>query len=216
MMGNGRIAVLIPSRDRPERLQAAVRSVLDTSTEADVLVYVDSDQIDLYRGLTGDERLVVRTGPRIGPAPAANALVREYGGYSAYGLITDDTTMTTGGWDEWLFDVLEAFPKRLVVVSPWHNLGGHVDMPFVSREWIDMTGWFACPGMVHYSWPILTGLIGEMTAIAYAPQSAFALYHEGLNHSNPEVRDADARHFFEVVSLKLPEIVARIRKEIAA
>lgn len=213
---NGRCAVLIPSRNRPDHLRVAIQSVLETSRHADVLCYIDKDQEVLYRGLLEGERLIVHRGPRIGPAPAANALVNAYPHYSAYGLITDDTTIVTKRWDEWLFACLASFPNRLVVVSPRHNLGEHVDMPFVSREWIDLVGWYACPGMLHYSWPILTGLIGEMTAIVHAPDHAFALHHEGLAHTNTEVRDRDARVFFDYVALRLPAYVEKIRKAMAA
>lgn len=206
---SGRIAVLIPSRNRPMHLARAIASVRETGVRADILCYIDDDQALLYRGLMEDERLVLHKGPRIGPAPAANALVSAYPGYAAYGLITDDTTITTPGWDEWLLKVMADYPYA--VVSPRHNLGEHVDMPFVSRQWIDLVGWYACPGMVHYSWPILTGLIGEMTAIVHAGESDFGLLHEGLAHTNQDVRDADAREFFDYVALKLPVPVHAIR-----
>lgn len=213
---NGRCAVLIPSRNRPDHLRRAIASVRETSKYADVLCYIDEDQEKMYRGLLEDGRLIVHRGPRIGPAPSANALVERFPNYSAYGLITDDTTIVTHRWDEWLFSALASFPKRLVVVSPWHNLGGHVDMPFVSREWIDLLGFYACPDMIHYSWPILTGLIGEMTAIVHAPQTAFAVHHEGLEHTNTEVRGKDALTFFNYVALRLPESVELIRRELAS
>ena len=208
-----RIAVLIPSRSRPQYLERAIASVLDTSTRADVLVYLDDDQIGLYDNIVASERVIVVYGPRVGPVKSANQLVTDHPDYSAYGLITDDTTMITPGWDLWLLDVLSAFPGRLVVVSPRHNLGEHVDMPFVSREWIDLVGWYACPDMIHYSWPILTGLIGEMTAIVHAPENGFSIEHLGLEHTNTEVRDRDARVFFDYVALKLPAFVEKIRQE---
>jgi hypothetical protein len=209
---NDRIAVLIPSRNRPAYLKKAIASVLDTSTRADVLVYLDDDQNGLYEKLIRSDRVIVHHGPRVGPVQSANYLVSEHPDYSAYGLITDDTTMITPGWDLWLLDVLSAFPGRLVVVSPRHNLGEHVDMPFVSSEWINLVGWYACPDMIHYSWPILTGLIGEMTAIVHAPESGFSIHHVGLEHTNTEVRDRDARVFFDYVALKLPVFVERIRQ----
>ncbi len=207
-----RVAVLIPSRNRPIHLARAIGSVLETSTVADIICYIDEDQSAMYGGLTGGDRLIVHHGPRIGPAPSANALVAAYPGYAAYGLITDDSTMVTPAWDQWVLSALDAFPKRLCVVSPRHNLGEHVDMPFVSKEWVELVGWYACPDMVHYSWPIYTGLIGELTAIVHAPDSGFRVQHEGLDHTNQEVRDHDARVFFEHVSLELPAIVHRIRK----
>ena len=206
---SGRVAVLIPSRNRPQHLFRAIDSVMKTSKNADVLVYIDDDQSDMYRGLIQDERIVIHKGPRIGPAPAANVLVEAYPGYAAYGLITDDTTTVTLAWDEWLLRTLAEYP--FAVVSPRHNLGEHVDMPFVSRKWIDVVGWYACPGMIHYSWPILMGLIGEMTCVVHAGDGDFRLIHEGLPHTNQDVRDADAREFFDYVALKLPVPVYALR-----
>jgi hypothetical protein len=212
-----RIAVLIPSRDRPEKLLKACRSVLATSNLADVLVYVDEDQRELYEsGLTGagfGPRVKALYAARIGPVAAANSLVDENPSYAAYGLITDDTTIKTEtwGWDAWLLETLDFFPRRLAVVSPRHNLGEHVDMPFVSWEWIDCVGWYACPEFYHYCWPILTGLIGEMTAIVHAPEQSFAIHHEGLPHTNLASRDDDAKKFFEYVALKMPVHVEALR-----
>lgn len=205
-----RIAVLIPSRNRPMHLARAVDSVLSTSTKADVVAYVDEDQRELYRGLMPGGRFSIHYGPRIGPAPSANALVAASPGYAAYGLITDDTTIVTKAWDDWVLKVLSDIP--MAVIDPRHNLGEHVDMPFVSRKWIETVGWYACPGRHHYSWPIITGLIGEMTAIVHAGEDDFRLLHEGLSHTNDEYRNSDAREFFDYVALRLPVPVHRIRE----
>jgi len=50
---NGRIALLCPTRGRPESLGVMRESVGRTSNNADVLVYVDSDQKDIYRDADG-------------------------------------------------------------------------------------------------------------------------------------------------------------------
>lgn len=212
-----RVAVLIPSRDRPEKLAEACRSVIETSTVADAICYIDDDQRDEYEpvliaaGL--GPRVRVLYGPRIGPVASANILVEDNPDYHAYGLITDDTRITTWGWDAWLLYVLEKFPQEIAVVSPRHNLGEHVDMPFVSKRWIEVVGWYACPEMYHFCWPILTGLIGEMTAIVHAPEQSFGIHHEGLPHGNLDARESDERKFFHYVSLKLPVHVEAIRTE---
>jgi hypothetical protein len=202
---------MIPSRDRPDELREAVKSVADTSTLADVIPWIDDDQGSLYRGLATHG-----IGPRIGPVAAANEIVKKYPDYSAYGLITDDSRMISPGWDEWMLDVMGQFPNRICIVSPAHNLGGHVDMPFVSREWIETVGWFAYPDNFHYMWPIITGLIGEMTCIVHAPHEKVRIHHLGHPHQNYQRWESDAKAFFRFVSLDIMPIVERLRARMAA
>ena len=203
------VAVLIPTRGRPQEFLEAVESVRKTS-KATVLAYVDEDQRDMYP--TEVEGAIIHVGPRVGPVASANNLVRAYPKFDAYGLITDDTRTISPGWDEWLLNAMDMFPKRLAVVSPRHNLGEHVDMPFVSREWINVVGWFACPVFYHYAWPIINGIMGEMTAIVHAPEQGFSLYHKGLPHTNLEGKDKDELKFFHYVALIMPQHVENLRK----
>lgn len=219
-MSNGRVAVLCPTRDRPEDLEELIQSVLLTTTRADVLVYVDDDQQALYPNVIGPDapkNLLYLIGPRVGPVASANALVKQYDDYSIYGLVTDDATLTTPHWDEWALAATDKFPNRICVISPFHNQGNHVDMPFVTREWIAAAGWFACPDCQHYCWPIITGLIGEMTAIVHAPRHSFGIYHAPKVEMVSEGRlAADHAAFFQFVALKLPPVVDRIREAMSA
>lgn len=214
-MTNGRIAVLIPTRDRVDGLKRSAGSVMGTSTKADVLFYADDDQYDLYHGVEKADGLRGRIrdwyGPRIGPAPAANVLAQKFPEYSIYGMMTDDAVMTTPGWDEWALEVVAQFPNRICVISPSHNQGNHVDMPFVTNEWIKQTGWFACPTMYHYAWPTVTSLIGEMTGIVHAPKQCFHIDHDYVDGTYMERRNKDNTEFYDYVSLKMPEVVERIR-----
>lgn len=212
-----RTAVLIPSRDRSEQLAKAIASVIATS-EATVLVYIDDDQRRNYEHLelAGAHRVRWLYGPRIGVVGSANALVKSFPGYDAYGLITDDSCITTPGWDKWTLDAIAQFPHGLLVVSPHHPHGYHVDMPFVSREWIERVGWYACPLMKHYAWPIATGLIGEMTAIVHAPETAFHIEHDYDPTANRAVRANDYEAFFAFVSRDLPGVVDSLRRDMYA
>lgn len=227
-MSNGRIAVLCPTRDRPEGLVRLFRSVAETADvgtvfgggRVRVLPYVDSDQRDEYRSSRYDmpgvydgphiDRGDILSGPRIGPVGSANRLVEYHLPYDVYGLITDDSIITTPGWDEWVLETVKQFPNKIVVISPHHNMGNHVDMPFVTREWIETVGWFACPDCYHYAWPTITGLIGEMTAIVHAPEHKFHIEHsDHVQDKDKQIRDAQP--FYEFVSLKLPAVVERLR-----
>jgi hypothetical protein len=185
------------------------QSVHDTG-EADVYAYIDEDWEGEYAGTEGVKCFV---GPRVGPVRSANRLVRKVPEHAAYGLLTDDATVLTPGWDRWVLDAISKCPGRICVVAPCHNMGNMVDMPFVSREWIEVTGWYACPVVHHWCWPTVTALIGEMTAIVHAPKASFELFHDAEFHSsNTDMRDEDNRKFFEFVSLKLPRIVERMRQ----
>ncbi len=218
-MKGGRIAVLCPTRDRPADLDRLIKSVLLTSEAADVLVYVDDDQVEAYPKLFApecDKRVLYLTGPRVGPAASANALVRQFTEYDIYGLITDDAIVTTPHWDEWALDATDVFPNRICVISPFHNQGNHVDMPFVTRSWVDVTGWYACPDLYHYCWPILTGLIGEMSAIVHAPRHAFGIFHPPKTEMVSETTLLnDKAAFFDFVALKLPVTVEKVREAMA-
>jgi hypothetical protein len=208
-----KIAVLCPTRDRPEKFRRLWQSVMDTTSDKStvVLAYIDDDQIELYREHLPPHGFIAIVGPRVGPVAACNAIVERYHDhFDIFGILTDDCEVTVPGWDKYLAEVMEMFPKRLVVVSPFHNCGDHVDMPFVSKEWIDVVGWYACPDVYHYCWPIVTGLIGEMTAICHCPMQRFALKHD-LHERVLMSQAKDAQPFFEFVSLKLPVSVERLR-----
>ena len=118
-----KIAVLIPSRDRPKELAEAVESVKVTAPSADVIAYVDDDQKDLYGAVEMPGLSAMICGPRVGPVSAANSLVESRPGYDVYGLITDDARTVCPGWDRWVLEVLEALPNRIGVISPHHNQG---------------------------------------------------------------------------------------------
>lgn len=208
---NGKVLVVIPSRDRPVHAYSAMVSA--NSPQSDVKIYVDDDQRDLYKDLIechGEDRGWCVVGPRVGPVAAANQVIEQNPEYSAYGLITDDSRITTKDWATWLLEAFSQCPNQVGVVSPYHNHGNHVDMPFVSQAWLKAVGWFACPDCYHYCWPTITGLIGEMSAIVHAPMQKFAIEH--ADHAQDHAKQVrDAQPFYEFVSLKLPPVVERVR-----
>jgi len=158
----------------------------------------------------------VHIGPRIGPVASANALVKEFPGYDLYGLIPDDAVVTTGQWAEWCLDVAAFLPNRVGVVSPAHNQGPHVDMPFVTKEWIQATGWFAVPIAHHFVWPLVIALIGEMTAIVHAPKERFNIDHDLMMTANQVWASRDTEAFLPFVARELMPIVDRVRDAINA
>lgn len=170
------VLVLCPSRDNPEGAERAFRSMVDTSEEPTMVLCIDDDQRGEYSGLS-HPRLRIHSGPRTDIVGSINATIVDEPGYGVYGMMTDDAVFKSGGWDSWVEGVVDSFPGRLGVVSPHHNGGPFVNFPYVSREWIDRVGWFACPETVHFCWDTVLEMLGEATQIRYATEQEFGLHH---------------------------------------
>lgn len=206
------IAVLCPTRDRPSHLAKLVNSVMKTSTNARVYAYIDEDQKDLYaptiKSMDPASRLTVFHGNRVGPAASANGLLKHVDA-EIYGLITDDSVVLTSGWDRWLEAAIDSFPGRIGVASPAHNHGPHVDMPFVSREWINRLGWFAQPGVRQYCWPSLLYVLAleiGPNRVRRASPKEFFIQHDELSTNANGIKD-DAIEFYAFLISRLHRCV---------
>lgn len=204
-----RVAVLCPTRSRPESFARLAESIRATSS-ARLLVCLDDDTAASYGEVLGRTSGVsAHIRDRAGLVEKVNWLVEQEPDYDLYGIMPDDCVVMTPGWDDYALEMVEQYPY--CVVSPYHNFGNHIDLPFVSRAWIEALGWYACPDCYHYCWPIITGLIGEMTAICHCPKDSFGIVYTE-NDVNRAWQVEDAQAFFEYVSLKLPVAVERIRQ----
>jgi len=170
------ILVLCPTRDNPEGASRAFQTMLDNSSDAHMAMCIDVDQEGLYLDLE-HPRMLKSVAPRTDIVGSINAAADRFPGYDIYGMMTDDAVFNTSGWDVWTQGVFDSFPKRLGVVSPFHNGGAFVNFPYVSREWIDLVGWFACPETQHFCWDTVLEMLGEATAIRYATRDEFRLHH---------------------------------------
>lgn len=211
------VLVMIPTRNRPHLFLRAVKSVFATSRHAYVAAYVDTNDpyADYYRGLRMPDRTIMIHGEQIGVAAAANSLVNEHSRFDAYGLLTDDSVITTPGWDKWLLDRLEAFEDGCGVVSPSHNLGFHVDMPFVSRRWIEVMGWFAEPNMNHFCWPTVIGLTASLAGRLHrASASEFAIQHDQMARYDWPETSEDATALYRWLIHDLDMAVEAVKEDI--
>ena len=145
---NGRVLVMCASRGRPGELLRMLRSVRETSTCADVAVYVDEDQVEDYVQAQGLATVVI--GPRLGQCRSLNHLAKKFRGYEAYGAATDDSCFRTSGWDRWVMQTAEMFPSRVGAIAPFS--GGdlpRMDFPWVTRGWLETVGSFTVLGTHH-------------------------------------------------------------------
>ena len=192
------VAVLCPTRDNTAGAERAYRSLLATSTEADMILCVDGDQLDLYGHRMGGDRLRLFSKPRTSIVDLLNAAAEKYRGYDVYGLIVDDSVFVTRGWDTQVQGWVTGFKGGIGVVSAHHAAGPWVNFPYVSRRWIDTLGWYACPETHHFCWDTVSELLGDATSIVYAHEDEFSIHHDGLIQCSREaVMVHDTREFLD-------------------
>lgn len=202
---------MIPSRDRPKELKVAVDSVYGMASDPEnlaIAVYVDEDQKELYKGT-----VAYVSGPRVGPATAADGMAKTFDDFDIYGLITDDSVIVTPGWDDWLRGQLEG---QVAVASPSHNHGVHMDMPFVSKRWLDAVGWFSLPGCIHYAWPsaIYVIALASGAKISHADIESFRILHDQLSTDRGPDFVQDALTLYNFILDGLAQASERVKRAI--
>lgn len=177
---NGRVLVMCASRGRPHRLAKMVRSVEQTSDNADVVVYVDDDQVAEYDAVPGDFKMLV--GPRLGQCKSLNHIWSKCPGYEAYGAATDDCLFETQGWDRWVLDTKHSFKGKIGLIAPFSSSSvPRMDFPWATAEWVDVMRSFCMVGTHHSYWDVALQLVGEGAgAIKFAGVQDFKLWHEAL------------------------------------
>lgn len=193
---NGRVLVMCASRGRPEALQRMLDSARVTSSTADIIVYVDDDQKDLYAGVRGRYR--VASGRRLGPCASLNALAKLMPDYEAYGAMTDDCTFETVGWDQWVLKTAASFKAGIGAIAPKTVEGDEdrMDFPWLTNRWVEVLGKFVPVKTYHFFWDVVLQVMGEQTQIAFAKEDEFLIRHEDMVPS-PEALDESTAGGFE-------------------
>lgn len=204
------IYVICPTRERPEKFQLLLDSVLNTSTKATLIAYVDEDWYDKYP--PSSDRYIRSGGKRTTPVEAMNLLARKFRSARIYGMVPDDAQFVTPGWDEYMIRSFDGFKNDIGVVSPHHNYGNYIDMPFVSRNWIDTLGWFAWPQMKHYCWTFSTGIFGEATEIVWPSESECHIEHTHDGTARMQLYSEDAVGFFNGFALGYRDCIVKLQE----
>jgi hypothetical protein len=194
------LAVVCPSRGRPQSLSAMVQSALATS-KADVLIYVDKDDIPSTRLSFDDERVNILIGEPQGRGRAVNALCDTFSGRRGYLVVSDDIVFTRPGWDAEIEQAMDAFSNDIGLVhlkgsntqqttgEPW------VNWACVSRNWLDTLGWFNYPELEHFCQDTVLQVLAEaLGRIVQLPE--VMLHHACIDH--PQMRErlqGDAERF---------------------
>ena len=175
-----RVLVVCASRNRSFLLKDMLESMLNTSVNADIGIYLDEDnehEYDEIRDSSGP-RVSFIVGPRIGHVPALNEVARRFPGYIAYGLATDDSLFLTPGWDVWAISTARQFRGGIGTFSPYFGKEGRNDFPWVTGGWIKAVGSYGLTESKFYYWDIAIRALGELAeCVVYAKKGEFAMEH---------------------------------------
>lgn len=143
------ISVLLPTRGRPNNVERLLRSIEDTTTtDVDVIVYVDND--DPTRERTVEH--VFNFGGRVvdGSRVVLSEMWNRCYEHATTDVVMqcgDDIVFRTSGWDELVLTEFERYPDRIAFVHgddgfQHDKIGTH---GFLHRNWVDIVGYFVPP-----------------------------------------------------------------------
>jgi len=217
------LLMLVPSRGRPDNIAALVESWRDTTgREAQLLVAVDDDDVELERYRALNVELVV--GPRLRLGPTLNKLAVERSrDHFAIGFCGDDHRMRTKGWDTLFLDELRDLGTGIVYgddLLQRENLPTAVAM---TSDIIATLGYMVPPGLIHmYADNFWLALGKELGRIRYLPDVVIEHMHPvagkapvdaGYAEVNaPGMYARDRAVFQRWLRESMPAEVARLRR----
>lgn len=182
------ISLLCPSRGRPGNLSRLQASLTRTTECRDweLIVRIDADDpaTAVYPGMP---RTTYLTGPRVVLAEMWNEAWRAASG-DIFGLVGDDLTFDTPGWDRLVAD---AFPPDGIAYVHGDDLGGKGDRlgthGFVTRAWTDTVGTFVPPYFTSdYVDQWLNDVADAIGRRVFLPGLITEHHHPGFDKAEPD------------------------------
>lgn len=179
------IALITPSRGRPDRFTAMVASALGTAASpADVKVYgvIDADdpRLSEYLALHPQLARITVQGKRewLSVAFQTGAQRALADGADILMMNGDDVLFRTPGWDDKVLDCFAKYRDGLALVYPADGNGnqggdGHVrgNHWFVTRRWVEVVGNFCPPLFEHFCSDTVPERIAERAGrLVYLPE----------------------------------------------
>lgn len=157
-----KLAILTPSRGRPDRLKTFHESVRSLTSENDLLnmyYYLDNDDSKLNEynelNLSNVENTFFEIGEPISISKSWNIIAQQAIDDGADVLImgNDDLVYKSQNWDILLKQEIAKFPDNIYCIWPDDGLakGNWCAFPCISKEWYNCVGYFA-PGVFHFGY----------------------------------------------------------------
>lgn len=158
------IAILCPTRGRPEKIHRMLRSAQETSSSIIQALIASADiDSDIYMP-TGIEKILVSAHTVPDNLPTAhkwNLLAEkclQYDRIKLFMLGSDDMYFDTPGWDKSLLDHYNALENKIHVYALQDSRDPDgTPHPIVTREYIEALGYFVPPIFLHWfvdSWTV--------------------------------------------------------------
>lgn len=159
------IAILCPTKGRPEQFKRMVESVRKTADLQNVMIYpcVNGHETSLVNGATNrdivcDETVLPEGMPTVHRWNYTAMIAQRNANHKLFMLGADDTIFATPHFDKALLDAYNALGNKIHVFALQDSrdkLG--TPHPIVTREWIEAMGWFIPPIFLHWyidSWTV--------------------------------------------------------------
>lgn len=221
------MAVIVPSRGRPQNIDALIDSWGCTwtgdNTTANLLVAVDNDDptLDEYRRIDLPSWAKMVEAPRLRLGGTLNFLTPHLAAmFDVVGFMGDDHRPRTAGWD---FDIERYMVPNGVVYG--NDLIQGANLPtavFMDSRIVRALGWFVIPGMVHLFMDNLWKTLGEqLGTLRYLPDVVIEHVHpiagkaewdDGYREANDgAVWEHDEALYKEWIAFQMPTDIARIK-----
>lgn len=181
-----KIAVLCPSRYRPEGLRKAYESWKAKSVASDIFFCFQNDDPDLLKNIEVIEHMPYLIVGNVGMVSKVNRLCGFFANYDAYLVLNDDQVIHTHGWDKMLLDEIDRLESqhghRLWILS-WRDgiQDGNLCQGFATKEMLEITGSYYPVGYMRhlYSDDYFMHIGKECNILRYLPD----VYIEHLHFS---------------------------------
>lgn len=141
--------IILPSKRRPENLKRFIRLYKETSASLSINVIFDAADAYNYNDVempSNWKRISVPFGTSLGDI--FNLVFKKYPNEPYYGMVADDVTPETSGWDVIMAEICQ--PDKIV----WGRDELQNDKlpvhPFIGGDLIRKLGWWAAPGLKHW------------------------------------------------------------------
>lgn len=179
------IAILVPTRGRPDQCRRMIESVFATAKGAFVIyLYVadDDPNMDEYNELSKnyghDDDIYWCHGPDYPTVYKWNMLAKEAKDADLFMLGADDMVFATPGWDEAIMDHYGKLENKIHV----YHLQDSRDLlgtphPLATRECVSALGYFLCPIFYHWYGDTWLKVIAQANGI-FTHLTDFTLVHD--------------------------------------
>lgn len=146
------MAVIVPSRSRPDNIKLLVESFIETSAQSDLVIGLDDDDYQHYEVLDCPPgfHIIYNVDVRIRMGPTLNRIALDYATrYRYLGFMGDDHRPRTPGWDQRIIETLEAMGTGIVYGDDLYRGGELATAVFMTSNIVETLGYMVPPGLIH-------------------------------------------------------------------